>query len=296
MKSIIISGASGFIGRNLIDYYKNKKLNLICLSSKKNNKKQKNIKWIKLDKNYHFLKNKKYNFDTIFISTGIGTVGKSNINKEKIREKKIFNNLLNLIKKNNQKCKIVFFSSYSVYGNVKKKSKENDKFKPLSSYAKNKINFEKKLQKLKNFEVIIFRLTSLFGPYLKKQLIWDTLQKVKQKKRMEFNGSGNELRDFIYIDDAIKAFDLLLRKKIKTNYEIFNCGTGKSINVKKIVNLILKLKKCRKKPYFNGKSVKYIPNKLMVNINKLRNENWHPSNNINSGLIKYLKWYKNLKT
>ena len=232
MKSVIISGASGFIGRNLIDYYKNKKLNLICLSSKKNNKKQKNIKWIKLDKNYHFLKNKKYNFDTIFISTGIGTVGKSNINKEKIREKKIFNNLLNLIKKNNQKCKIVFFSSYSVYGNVKKKSKENDKFKPLSSYAKNKINFEKKLQKLKNFEIIIFRLTSLYGPYLRKQLIWDTLQKVKQKKRMEFNGSGNELRDFIYIDDAIKAFDLLLRKKIKTNYEIFNCGTGKSINVK----------------------------------------------------------------
>ena len=296
MKSVIISGASGFIGRNLINYFKNKKVNLICLSSKKNNKKQKNIKWIKLDKNYHFLKNKKYNFDTIFISTGIGTVGKSNINKEKIREKKIFNNLLSFIKRNNQKCKIVFFSSYSVYGDVKKKSKENDKFKPLSSYAKNKINFEKKLQKLKNFEVIIFRLTSLYGPYLKKQLIWDTLQKVKQKKRMEFNGSGNELRDFIYIDDAIKAFDLLLRKKIKTNYEIFNCGTGKSINVKKIVNLILKLKKSKKKPYFNGKSEKYIPNKLMVNINKLRNEKWHPSNNINSGLIKYLKWYKNLKT
>ena len=70
-------------------------------------------------------------------------------------------------------------------------------------------------KKLKNFEVIIFRLTSLYGPYLKKQLIWDTLQKVKQKKRMEFNGSGNELRDFIYIDDAIKAFDFLLRKKLK---------------------------------------------------------------------------------
>ena len=296
MKSVIISGASGFIGRNLINYYKTKKVNLICLSSKKNNKKQKNIKWIKLDKNYHFLKNKKYNFDTIFISTGVGTVGKSYMNKEKIREKKIFNNLLSLVKKNNQKCKIVFFSSYSVYGDVKKKSKENDKLKPLSSYAKNKINFEKKLQKLKNFEVIIFRLTSLFGPYLKKQLIWDTLQKVKLKKRMIFNGSGNELRDFIYIDDAIEAFDLLLRKKNKTNYEIFNCGTGKSINVKKIVNLILKLKKCKKKPYFDGKSEKYIPNKLMVNINKLRTEKWHPSNNINSGLIKYLKWYKKLKT
>ena len=41
MKSVIISGASGFIGRNLINYYKNKKVNLICLSSKKNNKKTK---------------------------------------------------------------------------------------------------------------------------------------------------------------------------------------------------------------------------------------------------------------
>ena len=30
----------------------------------------------------------------------------------------------------------------------------------------------------------------------------------------------------------------------------------------------------------------------MVNINKLRNEKWHPSNNINSGLIKYLKLQK----
>ena len=111
---------------------------------------------------------------------------------------------------------------------------------------------------------------------------------------MEFNGSGNELRDFIYIDDAIKAFDFV-KKKLKLVLK-FNCGSGKSITVKKIVNLILKLKKSKKKPYFNGKSEKYIPNKLMVNINKLRNEKWHPSNNINSGLIKYLKWHKKLKT
>ena len=63
---------------------------------------------------------------------------------------------------------------------------------------------------------------------------------------MEFNGSGNELRDFIYIDDAIKAFDFLLRKKLKLVLKFLIVDQEKSINVKKIVNLILKLKNVRR--------------------------------------------------
>ena len=89
MKNIVISGSSGFVGNNLIKFYKQKKIRLTCLSSQKINiKKTKNLSWITLNKDYSDLKNQVINFDIIYFCTGIGTISKSSIYDENKRENK----------------------------------------------------------------------------------------------------------------------------------------------------------------------------------------------------------------
>ena len=296
MKNIVISGSSGFVGNNLIKFYKQKKSRLTCLSSQKINiKKTKNLSWITLNKDYSDLKNQVINFDIIYFCTGIGTISKSSIYDENKRENKIFKNLIRLIKKNSRPCKIIFLSSYSVYGNTKKKAKETDVCKPLSQYAKNKIIYEKELKvlsKLSRVKVIILRLSSLYGPYLKKQVMWDTLSKIKNKNNLNVSGTGNEQRDFLYIDDAVKALNLVASKKNLEDFTIFNCGVGKSIKIRYLLNLILKITKIKKKLYFNNLSSLENPNSLKVDIDKLKKIGWKCNTEIYLGLNKYLKWFK----
>jgi len=51
------------------------------------------------------------------------------------------------------------------------------------------------------------RIFSAYGPGLKKQLFYDLYQKTKQKDAIELLGTGNETRDFIYIDDLVIAIE-----------------------------------------------------------------------------------------
>ena len=61
-------------------------------------------------------------------------------------------------------------------------------------------------------------------------------------KSLKIQGSGNEIRSFIYIDDFVQAFDLLLKKG--KHLQIYNIGTTDKITIKR---LVLKISKILKK-------------------------------------------------
>ena len=88
-------------------------------------------------------------------------------------------------------------SSYSIYGNSYSSAiQENYKLKPLSSYAitkKESENILLRYSKLYSLNVTILRLASIYGNGLRKQLIFDTCQKIC-KNRNIFYGTGNEIR------------------------------------------------------------------------------------------------------
>ncbi|MGC6756656.1 NAD-dependent epimerase/dehydratase family protein, partial [Escherichia coli] len=70
----------------------------------------------------------------------------------------------------------------------------------------------------------IIRPFSVYGPGLKKQLIWDVLNKIKDKQHHYF-GSGNEMRDWIYIDDFIAVlFNYVSNYALMS--DLINVGTG----------------------------------------------------------------------
>jgi nucleoside-diphosphate-sugar epimerase len=296
MKTIAIAGSSGFLGRNITDFYKNKNYKLICLTSKKIITKKKNLRWIYLNQNYELLKEKKLNFDTIIFSNGIGNVKQSLKFSENKKEDIINNNLIKLVKKNINPCTVVYFSSYSVYGNTKIKCSEKSKCNPISVYAKNKLKYEQKLKKninLKKNKLVIIRVSSIYGPFLKNQIICDALTKINKKESETFFGTGDEERDFLHVSDAINAIDLILKKN-KKNFQIYNCGSGNPIKIKNLLKIIVKktIYNNKNKLYFSGILNKEDPKSLKINIKKLKNLGWKPVYKINNGINNYKKWFK----
>ena len=103
------------------------------------------------------------------------------------------------------------------------------------------INYGKKFYK----KLIIFRPHNVFGPNMgQEHVIPEFISRFKYLKGRKFKiqGTGNEIRSFIYIKDFIRAFDLVLTKGRHLN--IYNIGTNERIKIK---NLAYKMSNIFKK-------------------------------------------------
>lgn len=304
MKTILITGSCGFVGKNLlyklinienykiIATYHNKKPDKLF-------KKYSNLKFIKIDltkaKHYERLP-KSINY-IIHLAAN-----RDSLLKFKEGEKQIFSNycmtqnLLNfsrLIKCNN----FIFFSSVYIYSGVNG-SKFTESFTPIpreplgfSKYICE--NIIKKATLDSDLKCISFRTFTTYGPFSSsKQLVSSSLKKIFSKKKIIKFGNSKMKRDFIYIDDVTKAIELSLFK-IKTvkNIEIINLGYGKSLTVRECVNIILKISKIKKKiVYDDSKKLNQGDTDHIGDFKKIKKFlNWQPTISFQNGISKILR-------
>lgn len=266
MKKLLILGGSGFIGSSIVDYGIRKKLikhkiNEIYVLSRKNKgikKKYKHIKISYISKNILNLK-KLPQVDYI-----IYCLKDKNIKKSK----DYFNHFIKLLKTLIKKPKILFTSSGAVYGkNTKKiKNKESQKINIKSinkmdgykkKYALEKIFIEKKFTELglKDYNVSIARCYTFIGKniirykYAISNLINDTLK----KNMIKLKTSINIYRTYMHSDDLAEWLVIIV-KNSNTTCPIYNVGSDKIINLRKLVKIISKL--FDKKPLLKNVSSK----------------------------------------
>ena len=165
-------------------------------------------------------------------------------------------------------------------------------YNPRYSYGGGKIltelmgiNYGKKFFK----RLIIFRPHNVYGPNMgNEHVIPEFIKKMKSIKNKSFKiqGSGNEIRSFIYIEDFINAFDLILHKGKHLN--IYNIGTDEKIKIKdlakKIAKIINKKIEVRKSPLKEGGTKIRVPN-----IKKIKMLGFKTKYSLDSGLNKILK-------
>jgi nucleoside-diphosphate-sugar epimerase len=323
-KTILITGATGFIGSSMIFHLmKIKKINIIAISRNKKNlskifvkyKNHKNLRLISQDisKPFYSIKN---NIDYIFHAA---SPQEAKIIKEKPLDV-IFPNILgtinclNFLKKNKNKIRLVFFSSVTVYGNNTKTdlklSETNTSVTDAIGSSNAPYSQSKRMSEViinsyvKQFKVdaVICRLSSVYGPthYKINNAFFEFINNAILSKDIFIKSSGLPKRDNIYIEDAISGlFFVALKGKRGQTYNISSNGElGNFLSVSGIAKLITKihndnLSKFSRKIKLNLKKKKHIKPKygILLDNSKLKKLGWRLSTKISEGIKKTINFY-----
>lgn len=289
---ILIIGGTGFLGFHLSKFFIKKKYQVFSLS--KNNPKNlryiKNVKYLYGDiSKYHSIKFlKKYNFKYIINCSGYVD------HKNKIKTFKIHSNgCKNLLKIfTNKKIKsFLHIGSSAEYEKLSSPHKEFKKCFSTGIYGRAKSSATLQILKSK-IPYIIVRAYQVYGPYQDNNRFFPFVINSCLNDESFPCTTGIQLRDFLYIDDFVKAIYLLIKDK-KCTGEIFNLGYGKSIKLK---SLIEKINNHIKKgsPKFGSINMRSTEQKnVFPSIKKIKKfVSWSPKININIGLKKTINFYE----
>ena len=256
---ILVTGGAGFIGSHIVEYLVQRGNNVIVLDNLSNGKMQNmskvsdDINFVNGDvRDYNLVEQLVKDVDGVFHEAALVSVPESFKMQNEYFDVNVngTENILKLAKEYG--FKIVYASSSSVYGNPKSVPiKEDDDRNPLNPYAKTKLEDELLAEKYSEMgvHVIGLRYFNIFGRRQSKEyagVIKLFLEKIQQNKAPIINGDGSQTRDFVYVEDVVKANILAMDSNIK--YKFLNVGTGFSISILDLANICIEASGLSLKP------------------------------------------------
>ena len=316
MKKIIVTGGSGFIGSNLVNFLIKKKyfvinLDKLTYSSNKLNasiRNRTNYKLIKLDINNKKLIGiiKKYKPSAIFNLAAETHVDRSIDGPRNFVNTNIngtFNLLesLRFLNKKKLSPKLIHISTDEVYGDIKiGRTSENFKYDPSSPYSASKASADhlvKSYIRTYKLNAVISNCCNNYGPFqFPEKLIPKMITNIFQNKELPIYANGKNSREWIHVYDHCEA---LLRLYLKGNSgESYNVGTNKNLENIDVVKKILKI--CKKMNIKIGKKtkIKFVKDRpghdfrYALNSNKIKKKlNWKSKISFDKGLEQTIRWY-----
>lgn len=173
---------------------------------------------------------------------------------------------------------------------------EKQRENPLSPYAASKVSashYCQMLTRTTGFPIITLRPFLTYGPYQTGEMLIHNVITSCLKSLPIRVTKGQQTREFHYISDIVDGFLLAATNK-KTIGEIVDLGTGEEHSVKKVVEMIVKLTDYRLK--WRLGDLTYRENEMFRFY--CRGEKakellkWRPKTSLENGLIKTIDWYK----
>jgi dTDP-glucose 4,6-dehydratase len=186
-------------------------------------------------------------------------------------------------------------STDEVYGQIPEGSfKEEDKLEPRNPYSATKAAAELLCQsyfETYGLPIVITRSSNNYGPYQHpEKLIPKTIIYALLNKPIPVYGKGENVRDWLYVEDNCEAIDLVLHKG--KNGETYNIAAKQELKNIEVVKAILKLVK---KPESLIQFVEDRPGhdlRYSLNIEKIKALGWKPKVKFGEGIKRTVEWYK----
>jgi len=246
--NVIILGAAGFIGTNLVKKLAEEAENEITLVDvnedffadiKKMSLHNVNIAISKLDETTDYA-SLLLGQDVVYhlVSTTVPTTSNQHVSQELVKNVVMTSVMLDACVECGVK-KVIFISSGgTVYGKEANcPLKEDTATNPITSYGIQKVTIEKLLylyNHMHGLDYRVIRLANPYGPYQRPNGILGAVTTFTYRAlvndKITVYGDGTVVRDFIYIDDAIRAIDNIVNKPGTHRTYNLGCGYGTSIN------------------------------------------------------------------
>jgi UDP-glucose 4-epimerase len=191
-------------------------------------------------------------------------------------------------------CRFVLVSSAAIYGDQgDTNASESSVRAPISPYGVHKLVAEticESYSRFFNVSSSVVRLFSVYGEGLRKQLLWDALNKFNNGE-VKFFGTGNELRDWIHVEDAARLL-ALAGISTQSKFEIYNGGSEHASTRYVITSLAFEWGQ-NQHPVFSGETHKGNPHRLTADCShSKRLLDWSPTVRLEKGLKRYVNWYR----
>jgi dTDP-glucose 4,6-dehydratase len=322
-KSILITGGAGFIGSHVIRLFVNKYpdykiVNLDKLTYAGN---LENLKDVEKVPNYEFVKGdivdddfifelfEKYQFDGVIHLAAESHVDRSISNPNEFIKTNIMGtlNLLNAARNTWKDSKDKLFyhiSTDEVYGSLGDDGlfTEETSYDPRSPYSASKASSDHLVRAYYHtfgLPVVITNCSNNYGPnQFPEKLIPLAINNIKNKKPIPIYGKGENVRDWLYVEDHAHAIDLILHQgNVGETYNIGGNNEWQNIELIRTLCKIMDKKLGREK----GESEKLITFvkdraghdlRYAIDSSKIQNElGWSPSLQFEEGLEKTVDWY-----
>jgi CDP-paratose synthetase len=286
-KTILITGGTGYLGRNIIQSLVSKNYNIVALVRDTSNVRQLSL----IIDSGNIFSYSRLNFTKI-VSNVFNQVdcdviihcatnyGRDNESIESIFETNVLQplSLIELASKN--RVKSFINTDTTLHFNINAYSLSKHQFK---EYAKHILNNSK-------IQFINIRLEAFFGPYNSNiNFVTNIIRNCMSNKASIALTKGEQLRDFIYIEDVVNGFILIIQNlfQINEDYIDIDIGSGEVISIKELVKYIKKITKSKTELKFSA--IPYRNNETMyscASLSKISSFGWSKKISLEDGLRK----------
>tara|TARA_R100000234_G_scaffold103236_1_gene72658 strand:+ start:1491 stop:2435 length:945 start_codon:yes stop_codon:yes gene_type:complete len=311
MKRMLICGGTGFIGRNLLDFYVNKGYAIRATHfNRPPVDGYEGVEWVNCDlRDPAQVRSVLDGVDIVMQFAATTTGAKDIVSKPYIHvtDNAVMNSLL-LRESFEQGVEHFIFPSCTIMYQKSESALREDDFNPSDEiqsfyygaghtkvYLENMCKFYSNFKKTKH---TVLRHSNIYGPHDKYDLEKSHVTGATITKVMNSDdgvvrvwGTGEEKRDLLYVEDLINFIDLSLNKQEKY-FELFNVGLGQGIKIKDLVKKVIQC---------SGKQLKIthdltkptLPTSLFLDCQKAKEIlGWQPSHSLEEGLTKTIQWYR----
>lgn len=308
---MLITGGAGFIGSHLCDEYTKEGHTVLCLDNLMSGNlmnirhllDNRNFKLIKGDvRDLNLLQRVMHDVDVIFHLAAQIHVDRSYIEPQLTYDVNVMGtqNILEVARMYDVK-KVIYASTSEVYGSAQYfPIDENHPLNAPHPYGASKIAADRMCYayiQTYGMNISIIRLFNIFGPRQRDigygGVISIFTRRILKNMSPIIYGDGLQTRDYTYIEDAVRAYDLILNHNQPIN-EPLNFGSGREESILDLANMLIDLssKKDNIKPVHVEPRIGEVK-RLIASITRAKNLlGWEPKCLLEEGLEKFVQWYK----
>jgi UDP-glucose 4-epimerase len=309
---VLVTGAAGFIGSNLVDRLMSQGISVCAFDNLSSGITENVDRWLG-NSGFTFIRGDLLNrFDLAKLEGNDYSVvyhlaanpevrvGLANPNVHFQQNIVGTRNLLEFLRRSQQKPTLVFSSTSTVYGEPSRIPTPEDyaPLMPISLYGASKLACEALISAYAytyGFKAIIYRLANIVGPRSRHGVIYDFMEKLKKKpEELEVLGDGTQNKSYLYIDDCVEAM-LCGVEKTTTQVETYNVGSEDQINVKDIAQALIsemRLKDVKVRlagGVDGGRGWRGDVKNMLLDINKIKKLGWKPKHNAEQAIVEAMR-------